>query len=147
MLAGIGMKWVRSHIKYGSRLALFALAVQFLLSFGHFHATSANAAPGFQPGAGHSEVSHRLTTQALGAPLLASSAIPQPASDHDQDQHPADSCDICAVMSLASAAMFATPPILLLPQAVSFSYQATDTGSVRLDSSRVGFQPRAPPAS
>jgi len=32
------MKWVRSNIKYGSRLALFALALQFSLAFGHFHA-------------------------------------------------------------------------------------------------------------
>src|SRR5260370_28035600 len=39
------MKWFRSNIRRGSRLALFALAVQFLLSFGHFHASSAHAAP------------------------------------------------------------------------------------------------------
>jgi hypothetical protein len=141
------MKWFRSHIKHGSRLALLALAVQFVLSFGHFHGTSASAAPGFQPFAGLSELSRGLAAQALDARLSASNAIPQPGSGHDRDQHPGDTCDICAVMSLASAAMFATPPVLLLPQAVSFSYQATDTGLVRLDSGRVGFQPRAPPAS
>ena len=38
------MKWFRSNIKHGSRLALLALALQFGLSFGHFHA-SAQSAP------------------------------------------------------------------------------------------------------
>ena len=44
----IGMKWFRSNIKHGSRLALFALAVQFALSFGHFHGIAAQAAPAVQ---------------------------------------------------------------------------------------------------
>ena len=38
------MKWFRSNIRLGSRLALLALAIQFLLSFGHFHGGSASAA-------------------------------------------------------------------------------------------------------
>ena len=38
------MKWFRSNIRLGSRLALLALAIQFLLSFGHFHERSAQAA-------------------------------------------------------------------------------------------------------
>ena len=44
------MKWFRSNIKHGSRLALFALAVQLALSFGHFHGVAAYAAPAFQSG-------------------------------------------------------------------------------------------------
>ncbi|MGH6751213.1 MAG: DUF2946 domain-containing protein, partial [Bradyrhizobium sp.] len=32
------MKWFRNNVKHGSRLALLALAIQFVLSFGHFHA-------------------------------------------------------------------------------------------------------------
>ncbi len=43
--APIGMKWFRSNIKHGSRLALLALAIQFVLSFGHFHGVAAEAAP------------------------------------------------------------------------------------------------------
>jgi hypothetical protein len=39
------MKWFRSNIRLGSRLALFALVIQFLLSFGHFHGNGAQAAP------------------------------------------------------------------------------------------------------
>ena len=42
------MKWFRRNIKTGSRLALFALALQFVLSFGHFHFNTAQAAPDFR---------------------------------------------------------------------------------------------------
>jgi hypothetical protein len=45
------MKWFRSNIKHGSRLALLALAVQFALSFGHFHGGAVQAAPVIQSGA------------------------------------------------------------------------------------------------
>src|SRR4030081_2334068 len=43
--AHAGMRWFRSNIRLASRLALFALAIQFLLSFGHFHGSRAQAAP------------------------------------------------------------------------------------------------------
>jgi hypothetical protein len=50
-------------------------------------------------------------------------------------------------MALANAALFATPPVLLLPQAVEFLYLTTDAEFVHLDHSHVAFQPRAPPIS
>ena len=120
------MKWFRSNIKHGSRLALLALAIQFVLSFGHYHGASAQAAPSIAQAAiqGH-----------------------QPASNPDSDQQPAEPCAVCAVMALANAALSATPPVLLLPQAVEFLYLVTDAEFVHLDHSRVAFQPRAPPAS
>ena len=43
-----GMKWFRSNIKHGSRLALLALVLQFALSFGHFHGVIVQAAPAIQ---------------------------------------------------------------------------------------------------
>src|ERR1700733_3867353 len=118
------MNWFRSSIKHGSRLALLALAIQFVLSFGHFHGIAAQAAPALQQ-----------TSQQ------------QPSSNPDSDQQPADACAICAVMALANAALFAAPPVLLLPQAVEFLYRATDAEFVHLDHGSVAFQPRAPPAS
>jgi hypothetical protein len=119
------MNWFRSNIQHGSRLALIALAIQFALSFGHFHGIAAEAAPG---------ISRAAQSQ-------------QPASDHDSDRQPNDGCAICAVMAMANAVTFATPPLLLLPQAVEFSHPATDTEFVRLTAVRVAFQPRAPPIS
>ena len=93
-----GMKWFRSNIKHGSRIALFALAIQFVLSFGHFHGIAAQADAGDR----------------------RSPSSNTPASSPDPDQHPGDICAICAVMAMANAVLFATPPLLLLPQAVEF---------------------------
>jgi hypothetical protein len=50
-------------------------------------------------------------------------------------------------MALAGTALFATPPILLLPQAVEFRYLTTDAEFIHLNSASAAFQPRAPPAS
>jgi hypothetical protein len=116
------MKWLRSNIKHGSRLALLALAIQFGLSFGHFHGIAAQAAPAIQ----------QISQQA--------------PSNRDSDQQPADPCAICAVMALANAVLFAAPPVLLLPQAVEFLHRTTDAEFVHLDHASVAFQPRAPPA-
>lgn len=124
------MKWFRSNIKHGARLALFALAVQFALSFGHFHGTAAQAAPAVQ-----------------SSDVVAASAQQRSPSNHDSDRHPNDACAICAVIALANAALFATPPLLLLPQAVEFLYLTTDAEFVHLHSARIAFQPRAPPVS
>jgi Protein of unknown function (DUF2946) len=136
------MKWFRSNIKHGSRLALLALAIQYVLSFGHFHAVAAQIAPAIQSG----------QIQSNAGDLLASDAVSQadrqqPASDRDSDRHPNDVCAICAVMALANAALFAMPPELLSPQAVEFLYLTTDAEFVHLNSARVAFQPRAPPLS
>jgi len=117
------MNWFRSNIKRGSRLALFALAIQFALSFGHSHGLAAQAAPALQQ-----------TSQ-------------QAPSNHDSDRQPAEPCAICAVIALANAALFATPPVLLLPHAVEFLYLTTDAEFDHLDHRSVAFQPRAPPAS
>jgi hypothetical protein len=138
MRASIGMKWLRSNIKHGSRLALFALAVQFALSFGHFHGGAAQAAPAVQ--------SH-LTNGVSTAGTVGEEVQQQPASKHDSDQQPGDICAICAVLALANAMLFATPPLLLLPQAIEILYLSTGAEFAHLNSARVAFQPRAPPVS
>jgi len=139
------MKWFRSNIKRGSRLALFALATQFVLSFGHFHAVAAQSAQAIQPDTAPFELSY---ANGLTAPDAVSESAQQPSpSNPDSDQQQSDPCAICAVMTLANAVLFATPPILLLPQAIEFLYLTTDAEFVHLNSARVAFQPRAPPAS
>jgi len=138
------MNWFRSNIKHGSRLALFALAVQFALSFGHSHGIAAQAAPATQSGP---VLSDALYANSLAAPDTVSEAGQPSPSDQDSDRQPADACAICAVMALANTLLFATPPLLLLPQAVEFLYLTTDAEFVHLNSARVAFQPRAPPAS
>jgi DUF2946 family protein len=139
------MKWFRSNIKHGSRFALLALAVQFVLSFGHFHGGAAQAAPAIQSGLAQSDPSYASGLPAADAVGL--SAQQQSPANHDSDRQPSDTCAICAVIALANAVLFATPPLLLLPQAVGLLYLTTDAEFVHLNSAHVAFQPRAPPIS
>jgi hypothetical protein len=139
------MKWFRSNIRLGTRLALVALAFQFMFSFGHFHGVAAQAAPAILSSLSQSDAAH-----ANGVPGPDTVGLPDrqtPAPDHDSGKEPNDACAICAVMAMANTVLFATPPLLLLPQAVEFSYLTTDAEFVHLDSARVAFQPRGPPFS
>jgi DUF2946 family protein len=139
------MKWFRSNIRQGSRLALFALAVQVVLSFGHFHGFAAQAAPAIQPDTTPFALSYANSPAAFDA--VDEAAQQQPASDHDSGKQSNDPCAICAVIALANAMLFATPPLLQLPQAIEFLYLTTDAEFIHLNSVSVAFQPRAPPAS
>jgi hypothetical protein len=120
------MKWFRRHIQNGSRLALLALAVQLVLSFGHVHASAQTPA--------------EASTASLP---LQSGSDPAPGQPHD----PADNCAICAVMALAGTAVAATPPILLLPRTAKFLYIVTDVEFAHLRDFDNAFQPRGPPLS
>ena len=120
------MNWFRKHVKSGSRLALLALAIQFALSFGHFHGEMLRAAPVLQA-------------------ALADAGVQSPA-DHDTDRHISD-CAICAVLSLANSFLFATPPLLELPQAVELLHLTIGAEFAHLGSLHTAFQSRAPPVS
>ena len=135
------MNWFRSNIRSGARLALFALFVQFALSFGHFHALAApaQAAPSALPS---------ISVVDAGDLAVESLAKPQQApAKQDGDQQLPDACAICAVIAMASTVLSASPPILLLPEAVELLYRSTDAEFIHLKSAGSGFQPRAPPAS
>jgi hypothetical protein len=116
------MKWIRSHVRRVSHVALFAMAIQFALSFGHFHGIAAQAAPSIQ------------STQQL------------PGTNHDSDRHPDGVCAICAVVALASTALAAAPPALPLPPTIEPARLMTDAPFAHPRSPRAGFQSRAPPA-
>ncbi len=134
------MKWFRSNIRHGARLALFALLVQFALSFGHNH--------GFVRAAPLLKSSLQQADAVKGAAAPDRSALQrQTPANPIHDQQGDDNCAICAVVSIASTVVFATPPLLLLPQAVEFLYLTTDAEFVHLKSAGTAFQPRAPPAS
>ncbi|MDO8397487.1 MAG: DUF2946 domain-containing protein [Bradyrhizobium sp.] len=136
------MKWFRANIKHGARLALLALALQFGLSFGHFHAGAAQAAAlAIQSAVPQSDIAAALATADAVDPFA-----PLPAS-HNDSQHPGEDCAICAVIALARTVVSATPPTMLLPQAEAFQYRVTDAAFVDLNPVGVAFQPRAPPAS
>jgi hypothetical protein len=116
------MKWVRANLRTGTRLALFALAIQFALSFGHFHAIAAPTAPSIQS---------------------AQQQLPAPTPD--TGHHPDDLCAICVVTGLAGMALAAAPPALPLPQAVGLPPHTTSTAAFHVHAPRAAFQSRAPP--
>ena len=129
------MKWFRSNIKHGSRLALLALALQFGLSFGHFHAGAAQALLAVQPAAAH------VRTFPLPSPHPTSSISPlrclRPTTIPTIIR--ARAARICAVIAMASTVLFATPPVVLLPQAADFRYLVTDAEFVHLKPGRRRF--------
>ena len=104
-------------------LALFALALQLGLSFGHTHHDIAVA----------------------GISTLAQSAS-TPDTDHDQDAH-RDLCAICATMAMASTVVAAAPPSLTVPQTVTALQTAFLPETIATDSRRGAFRSRAPPQS
>jgi hypothetical protein len=138
------MSWFRKHLKFGSRLALSALLLQFALSFGHFHPVAAQAAPALQTALAQADLD---TAANLAAPNTAAESVqPQPPSNHRSDRPPAP-CAICAVIALANSVQFATPPVLLLPQAIELFSLATETGLPHLTAAHPAFHSRAPPLS
>ena len=136
------MKWFRNNVKHGSRLALFALAIQFALAFGHFHGFAVQAA--IATGPTQANLDH-APDPAARATSNEIAKTPQP-SPTDTD-HATDTCAICAVISLANNLLLVTPPLLQLPQAVELLYLTTDAEFAHLSSLRQAFRSRAPPAS
>jgi hypothetical protein len=94
------MGWFRSNRHIGGGLALFALAIHFVLSFGHIHVRS--VAGGFP-----------LVAVASSAPTTPSDAPANPSS------HPgfADPCTICANIHLAGSLLTVDWPSWPLPLA------------------------------
>ncbi|MBB4396087.1 DUF2946 family protein [Bradyrhizobium sp. ERR14] len=133
------MKWFRSNIRHGARLALFAILVQFALTFGHSH-WFAQAAP-------LAQASLQQTDSAKGAAIDRAAVQKQSPAAPDREHQGEDNCAICAVVAMAGTVISATPPVLLLPQAIELLHRTTDAEFLHLKSAGTAFQPRAPPAS
>jgi hypothetical protein len=97
------MRWFRSRSRLGAYLALFALAFQLAVSFGHVHLehfTPPSAAMG--------------ASALAGAPPSADDL--NPPSNPGGREHPADDrCPICTLIHLAGALVPAEMPSLPLP--------------------------------
>ncbi|CAN5328890.1 hypothetical protein BH10PSE10_BH10PSE10_27100 [soil metagenome] len=119
------MNWLRSKAKRLSLLALFALALQFGLSFGHFH--------------------NDLGIAAASAAASQSQAS-TPDTGHDQDVH-RDLCAICASVAMTSSAVAADAPPLPLPLIFSSTRTALHPDAVAPHTRRAACRSRAPPHS
>jgi hypothetical protein len=125
------MRWIRSHVRLGSWCAIFALAVQVIVSFGHAHRADFGWSSGFLPS---------LTAEQPATPLpTAPSAPSKPAG-------PAfDYCAICAVMNLAASAVPAAAPGLPVPIVLGQIRFWTVPDISLAELPHLLFQARAPP--
>jgi hypothetical protein len=116
-------------MRKGAGVALFALALQLVLSFGHVH----------------------LDRAALSGPALAGIAVSQAASDggtpaapgHHPDAN--DFCDICATIALTASLLMPQPAALVLPVAHAHRWASEFRPVVADSAPPVHFQARAPP--
>jgi hypothetical protein len=145
------MNWFRSNIRLGSRVAIFALAIQFLASFGHFHDSNLQATPGADHTRSGVHEPYSFIVAKPEASIGASSANAsgpvrlKTPSGHVPPGQGTDECGICAVMAFANAITLASPPELPATQATAFRYLVSDVGLGISNSARLPFQPRAPP--
>lgn len=126
------MNWFRSRIRSGARLALFALAFQMTVSFGHMHRDDLGLPPLTDADQTH-----------FAASLTGAAA---PVQKHHQPAAPDDYCPICASMALVATAIPSLPPVLVTPDQIRrlWPTQMLVRGvSVDIAPS---FQARGPPA-
>jgi hypothetical protein len=124
------MRWFRANKTFGSRLALFALAVQFVLAFGHIH---------------HEDIYGLARSAAAIAAAVPDGSQPLPANH--PAKHSDDYCAICATMSLLGNSFVAAAPTLPLPAASHAIEQFDRVAAIFIAPRRAAFQSRAPPAA
>ena len=121
------MQWLRSRLRLGSWLALFALAVQLVLTFGHAHLD----------GAGR----HSSTT------IEASAGTATPASNNGSPGAD-DYCALCALAHLAGTLLLPAPAALSLPVVFTQSHRPEPPLRIALSASpSAPFAARAPPVA
>ena len=119
------MHWFRSRLRLGSCVALFALAVQLVLTFGHVHLNGLG---------GHSSV--RIEA-AAGALAPAGHQGPKAADDY---------CATCALIHLAGALVPAAAVALALPLVFGQLHRPRVALRLALPASPpASFAARAPP--
>lgn len=119
------MRWFRKNVQLGSRLALLALAIQFVLSFSHVHLDGLARAQAFPAYATAFGDDGRDAPQA-------------PAANHDPF------CAVCASIQLAGSLICADAPVLDLP-ALSFVKPETLRARPVAATPCSQFNARAPP--
>ncbi|HEY3796013.1 MAG TPA: hypothetical protein VGM09_29675 [Bradyrhizobium sp.] len=124
------MRWFRANKTFGSRLALFALAVQFVVAFGHIH---------------RDDIYGSARPAAAIAAAAPDGAQPLPANH--PSKHGDDYCAICAAVSLLGNSFVAAAPALPLPSASYAIEQFDRVAVIFIAPRRAAFQSRAPPAA
>jgi hypothetical protein len=118
------MRWFRTNRRFAGTLALFALALQFTLAFGHIHLRDFAGIPGV-------------------AIAQTQAATADPARDHNTGHSADDYCLICATTNLAGTLVVPVAPELpVLTTDASYAHFCAAPCS-RIDHAL--FRARAPP--
>jgi hypothetical protein len=123
------MKWLRAKMRRVTSLALFALAVNFALAFGHLHLEDLSGGK--------------------ASPVILLSAI---SHHHDRqndkhDGHPDDLCPICAAQAALGTGLAAPAPMLPVNLAYVELDPISDPGLRIPQRPRAAFRSRGPPLS
>ena len=123
------MRWFRSNLGFGSRVALFALALQIFLSFSHIDCCDLGLAP-----------AKAAVADSSGG------ATPGKGTPADKSDRPAK-CPICGLIQLAATATPSAPPAL--PVLITHGHVRLAAADQLLlaASPRLSFRARAPPAA
>lgn len=119
------MRWLRSNIGLGSRLALFALAIQLVSSFGHVHLDKIARSS--------SQAGIWLAQDRDGAP--------------NRDRHTGanDVCAICAVIGLIASSALPAAALLPPPVVTALASRPEFNSTITASDSHFLFRARAPP--
>jgi hypothetical protein len=123
------MGWLRARLKQVSCIALFAMALQVVLSFGHIHVDQI---------LGASDQSSAPAANAGTKLALAGTADELPAGAGDE-------CAVCALIALANSLILPVPAMLPLPVHFAATHQAPALVFHISQSTVAPFQARAPP--
>jgi hypothetical protein len=110
-----------TRIQAAAMLALFALVVQFVASFGHVHGQA-------------------LAARAAGAVISATTA-------QDDDGGAADLCDVCVTIAQLNTSQAAEPPVPPVRVAHSFAAPAAASALLVPRAPPAAFLPRGPPSA
>lgn len=124
------MGWVHGHRRHGAYLALAALVLQIVVSFGHVDL-------GGIVGAGH------LTLAGPQKTVLAKASQPGPAQNPGDDD---GYCPICASIFMVSTSFVSEPPQLPVPDGFERIRHFNSVGRGVSTPRRIAFRSRAPPA-
>jgi hypothetical protein len=127
------MRWIRSNIRFGSRVALFALALQIVLSFGHVHLYAADPDALASVSAGSIADWLEAVSPGTRAPI------------HKTDGAGDGFCAVCASMQLVASSLTGAEPALPLPAQLGPIGFQVPADLVLVPSLRALFNARAPP--
>jgi hypothetical protein len=128
------MRWIRRRTRSQTWLALFALAVQLVVSFGHVHRDDLGLA---------FLAADSAVITPIGPGLTHSPTVPDRGHNPTSDAL----CPICASINLAGALILPLPPQLDALMQVGRVWLPVARTNGLSDQARLSFQARAPPVA